>query len=98
VSGGGGERPATFGAAKDDLAVHLESKKMDLESGVLGKFFGSGATAPTNIAGFLVLGSFLMLCGSMFMTTTPDLVDCRKVLGGLISAGMGFIFGAASKR
>ncbi len=35
---------------------------------------------------------------SMFMTSTPDLVDCRKVLGGLISGGMGFVFGAASKK
>jgi hypothetical protein len=44
------ENPATFGAADDDLTGRLASKKMDLESGVLGKFFGSGATAPTNIA------------------------------------------------
>lgn len=91
-------RSATFGAAKGDLTVHLESKKMDLESGVLGKFFGSGVTAPTNIAGFLVIGSFLMLAASMFMSTTPDLIECRKVLGGLIGSGLGFIFGAASKR
>jgi hypothetical protein len=89
---------ATFGAAENNLTVHLESKKMDLESGMLGKFFGSGVTAPTNIAGFLVIGSFVMLAASMFMTSTADLIDCRKVLGGLISAGMGFIFGAASRK
>jgi hypothetical protein len=92
------ENPATFGAADDDLTGRLASKKMDLESGVLGKFFGSGATAPTNIAGFIVIGSFVMLAVSMFLTSTPDLVDYRKALGGLISAGLGFIFGAASKK
>jgi hypothetical protein len=39
-----------------------------------------------------------MLAVSMFLTSTPDLVDYRKALGGLISAGLGFIFGAASKK
>jgi hypothetical protein len=92
------ENPATFGAADDDLTGRLAIKKMDLESGLLGKFFGNGATAPTNIAGFLVIGSFVMLAVSMFMTSTPDLIDSRKALGGLISAGLGFIFGAASKK
>ena len=92
ISPGDEEQFFRQGGAKYALMHHQQ------HLGWLGKVFGSSASAPMNIAGFLVIGSFLMLAGTMFMTSTPDLVDCRKVLGGLISGGMGFVFGAASKK
>jgi len=49
-----------FNTTPDQGAFVLRSKEMDLEAGWLGGVFGSGATAPLNIAGLLVL----LLAGS----------------------------------
>jgi hypothetical protein len=43
-----------FNTTPDQGAFVLHSKEMDLEAGWLGRFFGSGTTAPLNIAGLLV--------------------------------------------
>ncbi|HLO96526.1 MAG TPA: hypothetical protein VK195_19625 [Burkholderiaceae bacterium] len=66
--------------------------------GYLGKLFGANSSAPTNIAGFVIIASFLFVGLSFFATTTPELSDARKAAIGLISSAMAFIFGAASKK
>ncbi|MEY8689707.1 MAG: hypothetical protein AB9M53_07505 [Leptothrix sp. (in: b-proteobacteria)] len=69
--------------------------------GLLGKFFGSnGSNAPasTNIAGLVVCASFIFLGASWFVPSTPELVELRKLLIGLISTALAFIFGAASRK
>jgi hypothetical protein len=74
----------------------LMQNQQDL--GYLGKFFGANSSAPTNIAGFVIAMSVLMLFATLAMTDTPALSDGRKLLVGLISSAMAFIFGAASKK
>ena len=64
--------------------------------GLIGKLFGSNSSAPTNIAGFVILCSFAILLVSLFFPGNPDLVESRKWLIGLITSAMSFIFGAAS--
>ena len=74
----------------------LEHNKQNL--GHLGKLFGSNSSAPTNIAGFVIICSFLIIVGSLFFPSNTDLVESRKWLIGLITSAMSFIFGAASKK
>jgi hypothetical protein len=66
--------------------------------GVLGKFFGSNATAPTNIAGLVVLTCLLFLGVTLFMPSSADVSDIRKLLLGTLSSSLAFIFGASSKK
>ena len=66
--------------------------------GWLGKFFGSNSTAPTNIAGFVIICSLLLLLISLFLTANPELADTRKFLGSVILSALSFIFGASSRK
>lgn len=75
---------------------HLAFNQQNL--GLLGKLFGSNSFAPTNIAGFVIICSFLALVGSLFAPGNTELVESRKWLIGLITSAMSFIFGAASKK
>jgi hypothetical protein len=67
------------------------------ELGFLGKFFGASSSAPTNIAGFVAVACLTALIGSLF-TSGADIVEARKLLIGLITSALAFIFGAASKK
>jgi hypothetical protein len=75
---------------------HLLHNQQNL--GVLGKFFGSNSSAPTNIAGFVIICSFVVIVGSLFVSGNSELVESRKWFIGLITSAMSFIFGAASKK
>jgi hypothetical protein len=66
--------------------------------GWLGRFFGANSSAPTNIAGFVIVCSFVVYVISFCFTGSPDLSDMRKLLGGLITTALGFIVGAATKK
>ncbi|MES2041448.1 MAG: hypothetical protein V4495_26830 [Pseudomonadota bacterium] len=66
--------------------------------GMLGKFFSANSSASTNIAGFVIICSFLILAASFLCSSNADLVESRKWLIGLITSAMSFIFGAASKK
>jgi hypothetical protein len=80
----------------------IEEKRMDLESGALGKFFGSGSTAPNNIAGFAVVIGFLLagLITGVFLCIDPknqSTFEIWKYTGPIITGALGFIFGRGSK-
>jgi hypothetical protein len=66
--------------------------------GWLGKFFGANSSAPTNIAGFVIICSLLILALSLLANGNPELVESRKWLVGLITSALSFIFGAASRK
>jgi hypothetical protein len=66
--------------------------------GYLGKFFGANSSAPTNIAGFVILCSLFILFVSLFFPTNPEIVESRKWLIGLVTSAMSFVFGAATKK
>lgn len=66
--------------------------------GFLGKFFGANSSAPTNIAGFVIVLSLIFLVGSLFVTGNPEVSEARKGVFALISSALAFIFGAASKK
>lgn len=71
----------------------LRSNRQNL--GHLGAFFGANA-APNNIAGLLVVFCVLFY-GISFFSSSPEMPEARKVMIGLMTTCLGFLFGAASK-
>ena len=86
-----------FNTTPDQGAFVLRSKEMDLEAGWLGRFFGSGETAPLNIAGLLIL----LLGGSgvavLFLQSAIPAGEYWKIIVPLLSLVMGYVFGKSSK-
>ena len=90
-------------SAKQEIDFYTNTgREYDLQHnqqnlGVLGKFFGSSSSAPTNIAGLVVL-----LCICLYAVTlvveTSDVAAVRAALLGFASSSVGFIFGAFSKK
>lgn len=80
---------------RGQLEYDLEHHKQSL--GTLGCYFGSGATATTNIAGVVVVASLLGL-GVTFFYPVIDPAGARTLLIGLISSALGYLFGSASKQ
>ncbi|BEP50819.1 hypothetical protein [Variovorax sp. V116] len=75
---------------------HLQHNQQNL--GWLGKFFGSNATAPTNIAGFVIVTSLIVLAISFFVSGNPEIAEVRKLLGTVVISALSFLFGAATKK
>lgn len=78
------------------IQFRLQHNQQNL--GWLGKFFGANSTAPTNIAGFVIVCSLVLLLVSLFLPTNAELADTRKYLGSVILSALSFIFGAATKK
>jgi hypothetical protein len=91
-----GEQKATFTSADSHLAVDLRSKAMDLESGWLGRAFGSRANAPTNIAGFVAVCLILAGVGMVGFVGWEHSSEFWKVISPLIALVLGFLFGKNS--
>jgi len=89
----GQEEVAFFKRSADEYELLHNQQNL----GWLGKFFGANSSAPTNIAGFVIVCSLLILVGSLF-STNPEAAEARKWLIGLITSALSFIFGAASKK
>lgn len=74
-----------------------ESKKLDLEAGLLGKCFGSKLNAPSNIAGFFVIIMALSGIAVLFTTCSIPANEYWKIITPLITMSLGYIFGKSSK-
>ena len=83
-------------APHPDPTFMLENKKMDLEAGTLGRFFGMRAAAPTNIAGLTVLLMVLGGIGLMFFDTKMPAQEYWKVAAPIITLALGYLFGRQS--
>lgn len=75
----------------------LESKKLDLDSGLLGKCFGSKSNAPMNIAGLFV--TLLLFAGIavLFIGCSIPAGEFWKIIAPLMTMVMGYLFGKSSK-
>jgi hypothetical protein len=86
-----------FNKTPDENQFVLRSKEMDLEAGWLGRCFGTGANAPLNIAGLVVV----LLVGAglavLFLPSAIPASDFWKLAVPLITLVMGFIFGKGAK-
>lgn len=95
VRGSGDDEDAFFAAGKEHFRLQHNQQNL----GWLGKFWGSTNTAaPTNIAGFVIGVSALLIVLSFLITQTPELSEARKWLYGLTTSALGFVFGSATKK
>lgn len=69
-----------------------------LKLGLLGRFWGSASAAPTNIAGLISGTAILIFVATLFMPPSPQIDDVRKVMIGLVSSCLAFVFGASTRK
>ena len=69
----------------------LEERRMSLDAGWLGKIFGSAASAPTNIAGFVVCLLVVIICVVGFLKM-PTAEFVERVIP-IITLALGYLFG-----
>jgi hypothetical protein len=94
-NGSGNEEEAFFANGKEHF--HLQHNQQNL--GWLGKFWGAATSAaPTNIAGFVIGVSALLIVCSFGVTESTELNEARKWLYGLTTSALGFVFGSATKK
>ena len=76
------------------LTEKLEEKKLSLDAGMLGKFFGSSRNAPTNIAGLIAV--LLVLTCVAAWTWPAENIATSEVWNTflpVITLILGFLFG-----
>ncbi|MCP3942919.1 MAG: hypothetical protein GY710_15725 [Desulfobacteraceae bacterium] len=74
----------------------LQSKKMDLKAGYLGKVFGSNEAAPYNISGALVILLVLSGIGTIFFKASLNADIYWNIITPVITLVMGYVFGKSS--
>lgn len=95
VTGSGSDENAFFAKGKEHF--QLEHNQQNL--GWLGRFWGSTTTAaPTNIAGFVIGTSALLVVCSFAIEQTAEVSEARKWLYGLTTSALGFVFGSATRK
>ena len=85
-----------------DPSIVLVAKKMELESGWLGKFFGNRANAPSNVSGLVLI--LLLLWGMVMillpyedpnaLSVTPK--EYWEIIVPLVTLILGYMFGKRS--
>jgi hypothetical protein len=83
-----GKKDNLNGASKkfsDSNSDAIKFKQMDIDVGILGKFFGNSSNAPTNIAGITIL---VLLCATPFI---DDLKWEQSI--PIITLALGYLFG-----
>jgi hypothetical protein len=86
--------PTIYADSPSPVLVQLHSKQMDLESGWLGKLFGSSKIAPSNIAGLTLL--LLVLPGVallFFSGSSMTAADYWKFITPIVTLILGYLFG-----
>lgn len=82
-----------LGGADASRRYILEEKRMYLQSGALGRVFGSPEIAPMNIAGLVV--GLLLGAGVVLMATrgVNESVEYFKTIFPLVTLALGYLFG-----
>ena len=85
-----------------DPSIVLVAKKMELESGWLGKFFGNKANAPSNVSGLVLI--VLLLSGVVMiflpyedpnaLSVTPK--EYWEIIVPIVTLILGYMFGKRS--
>lgn len=84
-------KPAIVKGDTADYAI--QEKRMYLEAGVLGKFFGMSSNAAANVAGFVVCT--LILAGVLMAFFSPALqvTEYFKLVSPIVTLALGYMFG-----
>ena len=86
----------TFNSQEPDKDTYVKLREMDLNSGILGKFFGTSDNVSVYIAGVVV---FLVVTTGLIVTFHPGgttAVDTWKIITPIITMILGFLFGKHS--
>lgn len=75
----------------------VESKKLDLDAGLLGKCFGSKHNAPIYIAGLFVMVLVVSGITVLFTSSAIPAGEYWKIIAPLMTMALGYIFGKSSK-
>jgi hypothetical protein len=90
------EHPSPIVVAEDvSRRYALEERRMSLESGWLGTVFGSAASAPTNIAGFVVC-LLVIIISIVGLLKLPTAEFIERVIP-IITLALGYLFGKKSE-
>lgn len=76
----------------------VELKRMDLDAGVLGRFFGGKASAPANIAGLIVTLLTVFAIGLTFWKGTSEATPLWNIVLPVITLALGYLFGKEQKK
>ncbi len=87
--------PATEIVRADDVEKRygLEKERMYLESGWLGRIFGSPSSAPMNIAGLVASVFTLAAVLLLFFPGSVSALDYLEVIAPVITLVLGYLFG-----
>src|SRR6267143_3883597 len=80
IDDGPTKQPPIVAAEDIDRRYMLQEREMTLEAGVLGRFFGSAARAPTSIAGIVVLLLTAACILSLFLSTNIPSAELWKIV------------------
>jgi hypothetical protein len=87
--------PIQYPQPRDDPKIFLQSKRMDLEAGWVGRITGSGKNAPTNVA-FVLVVLLLVLAGILSFLYPSDRLDLLKTVIPVVTLTLGYLFGKNS--
>ena len=77
--------------------IAIEEKKLDLEAGTLGKFFGGKTNAPSNIAGLTIIALILFsIYGTILVIEGLKAPEIWKITTPIITLILGYLFGKQS--
>lgn len=99
----GGAGQLRTGSGKDEVQFYVEAGEQykllhnQQSLGLLGKLWGSSNSAPTNIAGLLLLLCFVFGGMSFVITESAELTEARKWLLGFTTTVVGFLFGTGTR-
>ena len=82
----------------EDLARRhaIEHTRMTLETGWLGKIFGSATNAPTNIAGLVLCLFFPSIIIVLFLEARMEAIEYLKLVLRVITLALGYLFGKST--
>lgn len=74
-------------------AHQLKLKKIILEAGLLGRFFGSGKTARTNICALISISLIVIGIPTIFCNSTINSLEYWKTIVPILTLSLGYLFG-----
>jgi hypothetical protein len=80
--------------------LRWQDKAKAREIGWMGIFLGAASEKPGNIAGFVVIASFILFAAVMIWGSEGSSIskkDALLIIAGFISLSLGFLFGHVTK-
>lgn len=90
------DQKVTYSESRSVTPTDLRSKEMDLESGVLGRVFGNHRTAPTNIAGAVLLLLLVPAVVLVFFQGSLPAGEYWKVITPIVTLVLGYVLGQSA--